>query len=109
MAKRTAAQNKAIYARRNAAAKAAGFKSYAEQRKYRKEAETLVGKGRDKRSVQARDRVGKELKEYKPETKTLPDLVEQFEDISDLFDLEIDFDSDAWFNFLDEMSPKKGK
>lgn len=103
MAKRTSDQNRAIYQRRQAAARAAGFDSYGEQRRLRAEAQKLVP-GRSKRAVEARDRVARQAKEYAKGSAREPDLREEFADIIDEFDFT--FDEDSWYDFLDELSPK---
>lgn len=106
---RTSAQYAAEYAARQARAKAAGFKGYQEQRKYRQEASKLVP-GKSKKAVAARDEVAREMKMYQPGSSDRQAIRDKYSQILDTYDIEIEDVTEAdYYAWLDEMSPKKGK
>ena len=94
-------------ARRNQLAQQAGFRNYYEQRKFRQQAVKQLGAptGNTKKAAAARDRLGKMAKEFAESGGKRADLEEEFGELFDEYDIEFDFDSDAWYDFLDENSP----
>lgn len=96
-------------ARRNTLAQQAGFRNYYEQRKFRAEAAKIgAPTGNSKRAAAARDAIGKEIKDLQENGGSLPDLIRDFGELFDEYDVDFDFESDAWYDFLDETSPNKG-
>lgn len=95
-------------ARRNALAQQAGFRNYYEQRKYRAKAASMgAPKGLDKRSVRARDEIGKAIKDLRNNGGARDDLVEQFGELFDEYDIDYDFSEQDWYDFLEEESAKE--
>ena len=95
-------------ARRNVLAQQAGFRNYYEQRKFRAKAvEMGAPKGLDKKSVKGRDEIGRAIKDLNENGGARDDLVEQFGELFDEYDVEFDFDDQDWYDFLDEESPSQ--
>jgi|SRR6266568_3769885 len=97
---RTPAQNAAIYAARQAKARAEGWSGYSAKRAAMKEAQRFAP-GRSRDAVTKREAIAVASRDYEPGSKTLPEIKEEWFD-----DIVFDFDSAAWYDLLDELSPK---
>lgn len=97
----------AVQARREARARAAGFSSYREQRKFRAEAVKADPKlkGNTKAAIARRDAVAKVFRDYQPGSKDKEKLQNSFAGIDDDYFDDDYFDDDRWYDILDELSP----